>query len=570
MIQLKPFFLMNNTPHNNSNNGKVIMASTSTIPEPALATKAKSQKTQHSLADAPQNETPPTEVAKTPNLLPIPGIDMVGRGIYIRPQQAYELKGILFPREKEQQLYSKETGETYAVPEGYEVNDSPPMPATQALNQVVIEESWERFEKQTSLDVNLTVSNAPFSVNVNASQTAQVRAEEDAYYALRNSFIPLWTVYIPDTKHFSESLFDIDIPVPYSHLHRRAYEKFFDCFGTHYIKRVWVGGKAMLAFTVVKSSDMSKEEVKAGIKASQLGLANAALSAAMQQSKEKLQTNSECTVFGKGGDELKLATLSSLDESLYNEWLATIKDNPQVIEFDACGIWTLIADEAKANALKQAYTEATVFTPLRAVFNVDRQLHIFRGYHCFSYNMDNGESTRPARISEQWPALTSVGFEQVDAAFLGKYLTSASEGDLSRKLYFFNRDQYIRIDVDARKIDEGYPKSIHEGWPGVSFDRVDAVLNAGANTLYFFRGNQYIRFNMLTNRADEGYPEPVSKRWLGVTFDRIDAAVYWGNAKVYFFRDNQHIRYDLINYRADPGYPKYIIGNYVDDWKFFD
>ena len=505
-----------------------------------------------------------------PAVLPIAGLDMVGRGIYLRPQQTFELKGILFPRANEQLLYSKETQETNSVPEGYEVNDSPPMPATQALNQVVIEESWERFEKQTSLDVSATVSNAPFSINVNASQTAQIRVEEDAYYALRNSFIPLWTVYIPDSKLFNEKLFDVTIPVPYSQTHRKAYEKFFDKFGTHYIKRVWVGGKAMLAFTVTKSSEMSKSEVKAGIKASQMGLANASLSAEMQQSKEKLQTNSECTVFGKGGDELKLAMLSSLDETLYNQWLATIKDNPQVIEFDACGIWTLISDEAQANALKQAYTEATVFTPLRAAFTLDKQLHVFRGSQCFAYNMETSECSPPVAVNSAWPMLADVGFEQVDAAFLGKYLYSHTGEDLSRKLYFFNRDHYIQVDVDTRRIDEGYPKRIADGWPGITFERVDAVLNAGSNQLFFFRGNQYSRFNMLTHQVDAGYPEQVNKRWQGVTFDRIDAAVYWGNSKVYFFRGNQHIRYDLINYRADAGYPKYIIGNYVDDWSFFD
>jgi hypothetical protein len=75
---------------------------------------------------------------------------------------------------------------------------------------------------------------------------------------------------------------------------------------------------------------------------------------------------------------------------------------------------------------------------------------------------------------------------------------------------------------------------------------------------------------MTENRADEGYPELISKRWAGLTFDRIDAAIYWGNGKIYFFRGDQHIRYDMVTYRADPGYPKFIIGTYVEDWKFFD
>ena len=34
---------------------------------------------------------------------------------------------------------------------------------------------------------------------------------------------------------------------------------------------------------------------------------------------------------GRGGDELKLASLSSLDEVHYNQWLATVRDNPQTI-----------------------------------------------------------------------------------------------------------------------------------------------------------------------------------------------------------------------------------------------
>lgn len=500
----------------------------------------------------------------------IPGLDMVGRGIYLRPQQPFELKGVLFRQPGHQTYPSKETGQTYRVPSGYEVNDSPPMPAAQALNQMRIEESWERFEKSTSLDVSAAAGNGPFSVDVNASQTGQLRSEEEAYYALRNSFIPLWSVYIPDDRGFIDSDFDLDIPAPYDPAHRRAYERFFDRFGTHYIKRVWIGGKAMLAFTIAKSSSMSKEDIKAGIKASFTGAGAGSASAEAHSAKEKLQSNSECTVFGKGGDELLLATLSSLDEGRYNQWLATIKDNPQVIELDAAGIWTLVEDDEKAKALRQAYIEATVFTPLRAVFNLDNRVHVFRGKHCFSYNPDTGETNAVRPIKEKWPMLSEVGFEQVDAAFLGKYLVSQAGEKLDRKLYFFNRDQYIRVDVCKMAIDEGYPKRIAEGWPGVPFERIDAAMNVSPEAVYFFLGSQYVRFNMLKNQAVEGYPEATAKRWAGLTFDRIDAAVYWGNGKVFFFRGNQHIRYDMVSFRADPGYPKFIFGNYVEDWKFFD
>ncbi|ESQ12270.1 MAG: hypothetical protein N838_18355 [Thiohalocapsa sp. PB-PSB1] len=509
-------------------------------------------------------------IDRADEVLPMPGLDMVGRGLYLRPQQPFELKGILFHQADHRYYQSRETGRTFQVPAGYEANDSPPMPAAQALNRTLVEESWERFERETSLDIAAAASNAPFSIDVNASQTGQLRTEEEAYYALRNSFIPLWTLYLPNERGFCQEDFDLPVPTPYDPKRRRAYERFFDRFGTHYVKRVWVGGKAMLAFTIVKSSSMNKEEIKAGIKASMVGTGTAAASSSMRSAKEKLQQNSECTVFGKGGDELKLATLSSLDEARYNDWLATITDNPQVIAFDACGIWTLIDDDEQAEALRKAYIEATVFTPLRVVFNLDGHVHIFRGKECFCYDPDNGETSEIRGIEDAWPMLAQVGFGQVDAAFLGKYLRSASGEDLSRKLYFFNRNTYIRVDVDAGSIDPGYPRQIAEGWPGVTFERIDAVLSVSPESLYFFLGNQYIRFNMLNNQADEGYPEPIAKRWLGLNFDRIDAAVYWGNGKVYFFRGNQHIRYDMINFRIDPGYPKFIFGNYVADWRFFD
>lgn len=512
-----------------------------------------------------------TNDSNNPGNPPMPGMDMIGRGIYIRPQQPFELKEIVFPQTNPKTYHSKETGQNYAVPAGYEVNDSPPMPAGQALNQVCIEESWERFEKQNSLDIGLAVGTAPFSLNVNAAQTAQLRSEEEAYYALRSSFIPLWALYIPDGHTIQDSRFgEVDIPAPYAPQHRRAYENFFERYGTHYVKRVWVGGKATLAFTIAKSSSLSKEDIKAGLKASQAGLGGTTLNAAQQEQKSRLQNNSECTMLGKGGDEVKLAALSTLDEAKYNEWLATIKDNPQVIELDACGIWTLIDDPAKALALQTAYTEATVFTPVRVSFNYDRRVHMFRGDRYFSYGLEHFDVTEPAPVCEAWPQLRAIGFEQVDAAFMGKYLTGADGTDLSRKLYLFNRDQYARVDMDTKTVDPGYPKAIAEGWPGVIFERIDATLSVANDAVYFFRGNQYIRFNMANHHADPGYPDSVSKRWVGLTFDRVDAAVYWGNAKVYFFRDNQHIRYDMVSYRADPGYPKSIIGNYVEDWKFFD
>ena len=463
---------------------------------------------------------------------------------------------------------------TYAIPETYHVDESPPMPAKAALNSVILEESWDRFEKRTTLDASIAVSQAPFSVDVNASQTEQIRQEEDSYYALRTSMIPLWALYIPNPFSVNDGDFDLendfDIPTPFNPANRKQYVRFFDRFGTHYVQRAWVGGKAMLALTISKSSHMTASDIQAGIKASASGFGNASISTSDQKSKERLQSNSKCTVFGKGGDQSKLAALSTLDEERYNDWLLTVRDNPEMIEFEAVGIWTLLRDPVKAQALMAAYKEETIFSSLRVVFNLDSQIHMCEETIYYTYDLETNETSAPQKVLDRWPALAEVGFESMDAAFLGKYMVSSKGEDLTRKLFIFNRDIYIRWDLDTDTIDPGYPAPISQGWPGVTFDRVDAVVNVSPHTIYFFSGSQYIRFNVDTNHADEGYPDLVSRRWLGVTFDRLDAATYWGNGKVYFFRGNKYIRYDTVVWRADAGYPKPIVSHYVEDWKFFE
>lgn len=499
-------------------------------------------------------------------------MEVVGRGIFLRPYQPYSLAQVLFKQGTPRVVTSKETGASYLLPEGYEINESPPFPVNTALNQVSIEESWDRFEKQMNLDANAALSMMPFSISATNTWNSRVRAEEEAYYATRNSFVPLWTVYLPNQNACLDAVREPDIPVPFSHNHRRQYDEFFRSYGTHYVTRAWVGGKSSLVFTVLKSSQLAKEDIHSGLKATYglLKKNRGETTTAEEENREKLRKSSQCTVFGKGGDEVQLAEMSSLDEAAYNKWLETIPQNPQVIELDVAGIWTLVRDPAKAEALMEAYRESVSFNPITAVFDDRRDIFFIRGAEFVRYNRDDKVAEPPKPLTELIPGLAEEGFGSVDAVLRTGHLVSPEGERLNRKLFLFRQNRYIRFDLDKRQKDPGYPKLISEGWPGVPFERIDTVMMTGPDTIYFFYGNQYVRFNPLKNRVDEGYPQPISKRWAGVTFDRLDAAMYWGNGQAYFFSGDQHIRYDLANYRTDPGYPKYIIGNYVQDWKFID
>lgn len=516
------------------------------------------------------------------NEYPVPGLEVVGRGVYLRPRQPYELKGVLFPRDTlaPSGYYSRETGKTYWLPGGYEVSDSPPMPDNQALNHTFIEESWDRFGKQMNDSASAAVSNGVFSIDANASQLGSLRSDREAYYALRNSFLPLWCVYIPNAAKLPQDTFDFDeypVPKAFSHDKRADFARFFERYGSHYVKRAWVGGKATLAFIVEKSNEVSKEEIQAGIKAS-FGLGKADAKSELKTSRDKLLSNSTCQVFGAGGEETALAKLSTLDEAVYNTWLDSIKGNPQVIHLELAGIWTLVDDPDRATALQQAYKEETAFKPVSAICNIARNIYFLRDGRYFAYSLDERKviTEKPRLISTLCEDLEKpeyAAFKWPDAAFTGHYLLSRDGKDvLSDKMYLLKRDTLIRVDINTRKVDEGYPRKLEEEWPGIGFSRIDAVLNAGPDSLYFFQGGQYVRYEMSACRygVSEGYPQKIKDRWAGVIFDRIDAAIYWRFDKVYFFSGDQYIRYDMSNYRADAGYPKAVPGNYVEDWEFFD
>lgn len=501
------------------------------------------------------------------SLDPIPGLDVVGRGVYLAPHHPYELKRVLFAQKDWRPRYCAETEQTYSLPQGYEVNDSPPMPAGVSLNQVCIEESIDRLNKANSIDVTLSGGNKAFSVNANASSSAMMRRNENAYYATRTSFLPFWSVYLSDTTGPIEALDDIDLPVPFKHIHRDKYDRFFEHFGSHYIKRAWVGGRATLTFSVLKSSNVSEQDIRLGIKASFGGLSSGESNTQLKQYKESLINNAECTVAGKGGDSQLLAALSTLDEALYNRWMQTIKNNPQSIELEVSGIWTLVKDEQKATALKTAYLSATAFEPISAVFCLENQIYFIRQGSYSTFDIDKQESCKPQPLQSKWPQLKALGFDRIDAALSGNYLGHSENNRISGKVYLFRGRNFVTLDSQTGEFSEVLDIQSH--WPGVPFERIDAALHFDPEYVYLFSGSRYVRFNIELNQVDDGYPQKISERWYGVTFDKIDAAVYWGNGKVYFFREDQHIRYDVTEFRADPGYPKHVIGSYVEDWKLF-
>lgn len=505
----------------------------------------------------------------------LPGLELVGRGIYLRSHKSYELKSLIFA----QNAGGKDVGitatkKTYLVPSGYEVNSSPPMPENRSLNHVVIEDSSNKFSKTASFDANTAVCTSIFNIDANMNQNSCFSSEEDGYYATRNTFIPLFAVYIPDITTLDDSVFELDIPTPfdYSSSSREAYDRFFKRYGTHLVQRVWVGGEASFVGTIAKSSGMTKEDIKKGINACFGKADKFGISTEDQKNVEKLQSNTEWVISGIGGDKLILANLNMKNREDYDKWLQSIYDDPQTIELEVTGIWNLIKDEEKSKALWKAYIKATTFKPINGIFETGGVIHFIRGNKSFEFDIKKGTRTDTRLITEVWANVDVTklkDFNWIDAVLDGKGVVSKEGKDLSNKYMVFSVNKYVIIDNETSEIEEGYPKLISDGWPTMPFERIDAALNVGNNVLYFFSGNQYVKYDTKENKIFDGYPDIINKRWAGVPFERIDTAIYFENGKVLFFSGDQYVRYDMVTYNADPGYPRFIPSSYVEDWKMF-
>lgn len=178
-------------------------------------------------------------------------------------------------------------------------------------------------------------------------------------------------------------------------------------------------------------------------------------------------------------------------------------------------------------------------------------------YLRYDMEADRVDEGFPKPLEEGWSGLGATGFDMVDTALeLG-----------ANPAYLFRRGSYVRVDQRAGAVD-GEVTTITDGWPGLAaagFDEgLDASLSWPNGKAYFFRGASYLRYDIATDAADSGYPLPIVGNWPGFEQagfdDRIDAALNWGNGKAYFFRGGEYLRYDIGAGNVDPGYPRQIAG----------
>jgi hypothetical protein len=182
--------------------------------------------------------------------------------------------------------------------------------------------------------------------------------------------------------------------------------------------------------------------------------------------------------------------------------------------------------------------------------------YFFKGDRYVRYDIasDTVDDGYPLAIADHWPGMREASFgASIDAA------VDWGNG----KAFFFKADKYLRYDITADKVDDGYPLAIADHWPGIreaGFGAsIDAVVNWGNGKAYFFKGDKYLRYDTTADKADDGYPLAIADHWPGMREAgfgaSVDAVVNWGNGKAFVFKDDKYLRYDMAHDRVDDGYP---------------
>lgn len=176
-------------------------------------------------------------------------------------------------------------------------------------------------------------------------------------------------------------------------------------------------------------------------------------------------------------------------------------------------------------------------------------------YVRYDATADSVDPGYPKPISGNWAGFAEIGFQDnLDAAIEWP----------NDKTYFFKGNQYARYDIAGNRIDPGYPLPIEGQWAGFSAagfgSNINAAINWGNGKVYFFKGDAYLRYDIAADKVDDGYPRLIEDGWPGFQDagfgSELNAAVNWGNGKVYFFKGDEYLRYDIAADKVDDGFPR--------------
>ncbi len=231
------------------------------------------------------------------------------------------------------------------------------------LNQTYTKKSFGRsissystnFSSETGLSGDYGFFSASISVNFSESSR---KSTNQSFVSIRwiNS---LWRVG-----------FDLQTPPLRPEfkqdLHSLPPAKFFNKYGTHYLKNVIVGGRADASSTVLSTAFQDSTDLQVAAELSYKSIRGSITAIEKASHSTQLDTfasNSTTTSFCVGGISSLWGTVMNGAEA-FHAWSATIPSAPVLCDFDGnslAPIWELCTDNQRLNELQQYYTNYLKF-----------------------------------------------------------------------------------------------------------------------------------------------------------------------------------------------------------------
>jgi hypothetical protein len=193
-----------------------------------------------------------------------------------------------------------------------------------------------------------------------------------------------------------------------------------------------------------------------------------------------------------------------------------------------------------------------------AIHRTDDKIQVFVNdgtYILYDLKADRAADGYPRPVNDKtWPGLGSYA----------RLIVAGCDGSQGKSYFFLSDGRYLRYDLGADRVDQGYPRAIdNKTWPGMGpyALSLSAALNWKDGKIQFFlKDGRYIRYDVARDHVDDGYPKPITDTtWPGLAEYRNSLVGMFnrGNGKVYMFLGNgQYVRYDISADRVDQGYPK--------------
>lgn len=168
-----------------------------------------------------------------------------------------------------------------------------------------------------------------------------------------------------------------------------------------------------------------------------------------------------------------------------------------------------------------------------AATKIDGELHFFKNGFYWKKNRDNNTLSLH-KISSLWPSIDSV-----DAAYTSKDKNTA---------FLFKGHKYWVI--RGSKTLPGYPKPISNfGFPSYVKKIDAAVYVASISQTLFFVGSKYWSFSKWKGKMDQGFPKSIQQNFPGIG-SRVDAA-FENAGTLYFLNGVQKTKYDFRSKQAN-------------------